>query len=319
MTRSGVLFCIASAAAFGAMGVFGKLAYGEGATVGTLLATRFVFAAGLFWLLVIGLGRAGRLRALSRRDVAAALLLGAVGYGAQAGGYFAALERLDASLLSLLVYTFPIMVAVAAVALGREAASPRTGVALGLGSAGLVLVLAGASAGALDALGTALALGAAVVYSAYILISEDVAGRVGPLELGALVCTGAAATLTGAGLVGGDLDPAVVSATGFAWLGGLAVVSTVGAIALFFAGLRRVGPTAASILSTLEPVVTVLLAFAVFGESLGPAQLAGGALVLSGVLVVRVRGGEATRRAAPRVGSRTDRDARRVLAPAVDL
>ena len=81
--------------------------------------------------------------------------------------------------------------------------------------------------------------------------------------------------------------PAVVSATGFAWLGGLAVVSTVGAIALFFAGLRRVGPTAASILSTLEPVVTVLLAFAVFGESLGPAQLAGGALVLSGVLVVR--------------------------------
>ena len=70
--------------------------------------------------------------------------------------------------------------------------------------------------------------------------------------------------------------------TGFAWLGGLAVVSTVGAIGLFFAGLRRVGPTAASILSTLEPVVTVALAFVAFGESLGPAQLAGGALVLAG-------------------------------------
>ena len=56
---------------------------------------------------------------------------------------------------------------------------------------------------------------------------------------------------------------------------------------LFFAGLRLVGPTAASILSTLEPVVAVALAFAVFGESLGPAQLAGGALVLLAVLVVR--------------------------------
>ena len=65
------------------------------------------------------------------------------------------------------------------------------------------------------------------------------------------------------------------------------MVSTVGAIGLFFAGLRRVGPTAASILSTLEPVVTVVLAFAVFGESLGPAQLAGGALVLLAVLAVR--------------------------------
>jgi drug/metabolite transporter (DMT)-like permease len=79
-----------------------------------------------------------------------------------------------------------------------------------------------------------------------------------------------------------------VSAAGFAWLSGLAVVSTVGAIALFFAGLRRVGPTAAAILSTLEPVVTVGLAFVVFAESLGPAQLAGGALVLSAVLAVRI-------------------------------
>jgi drug/metabolite transporter (DMT)-like permease len=78
-----------------------------------------------------------------------------------------------------------------------------------------------------------------------------------------------------------------VTAEGYAWLGALAVVSTVGAVALFFAGLRRVGPTAASILSTLEPMVTVALAFAVFGESLGPAQLLGGALVLAAVLTVR--------------------------------
>ena len=288
MPPAGTLFCLASAAAFGAMGIFGKLAYDEGATVGTLLATRFVLAAALFWLFAVCAGGVRDLRALSRRDVGIAVALGAVGYGAQAGGYFAALERLDASLLSLLVYTFPVMVTVTAVALGRESASRRTAVALALASTGLVLVLAGAAAGALDALGTALGLGAAVVYSAYILISDGVAARVGPLALSTLVCTGAALTLTLAGFAGGDLDPGSVSATGFAWLSGLAVVSTVGAIALFFAGLRRVGPTAASILSTLEPVVTVGLAFVVFAESLGPAQLAGGALVLSAVLAVRI-------------------------------
>jgi drug/metabolite transporter (DMT)-like permease len=73
---------------------------------------------------------------------------------------------------------------------------------------------------------------------------------------------------------------------GWSWLACLAVVSTVAAIGLFFAGLRRVGPTTASILSTAEPLVTVLLALLVFGEMLGAVQLLGGALVLGGVLVL---------------------------------
>ena len=147
MPSAGALLCLASAAAFGAMGIFGKLAYDEGATVGTLLAFRFALAAALFWLLAAATGRARELRAVPRRDVAIALALGAVGYSAQAGGYFAALERLDASLLSLLLYTFPAMVTVAAIALGRERASWRRAVALVLVSAGLVLVLAGRGRG----------------------------------------------------------------------------------------------------------------------------------------------------------------------------
>ena len=60
-----------------------------------------------------------------------------------------------------------------------------------------------------------------------------------------------------------------MSPAGFGWLLALACISTVAAVVLFFAGLRRVGPSAASILSTLEPVVTVALAFAVFGEIAG--------------------------------------------------
>jgi drug/metabolite transporter (DMT)-like permease len=289
MPTPGALLCLASATAFGAMGIFGKLAYAEGATVGTLLAARFVLAAALLWAFAAGSRGVRRLRALPRRDVALALGLGAVGYSAQAGSYFAALDRLDASLLSLLVYTFPAIVAVTAVVIGRERASLRTAVALSLASAGLVLVLAGAAAGALDPLGTALGLTAAVVYSAYILSSEGVAERIGPVALSTLVCTGAAGTLTLGAIAGGQLDLGGVSAAGYGWLAGIAVVSTVGAVGLFFAGLQRVGPTAASVLSTLEPVVTVGLAFAVFGESLGGAQLAGASLVLLGCVWCRVR------------------------------
>lgn len=268
------------------MAVFGKLAYDNGATVGTLLAVRFALAAALFWVLVLGSGAIRDLRKLGRRDVAVALALGACGYAAQAGFFFAALERIDASLLSLLLYTFPSMVAIAAIALGRESADRRRLVALVIASAGLVLVLATARAGALDALGVGLALSAAVVYTTYILVSQGVASRVRPTMLSALVCSGAAVSLAIGSAALGELRPGEVEPTGWLWLAGIAVVSTVAAVSLFFAGLRRVGPTTASVLSTVEPVVTVLLAFLVFGELLGAWQILGGLLVIAAVLVL---------------------------------
>jgi drug/metabolite transporter (DMT)-like permease len=91
--------------------------------------------------------------------------------------------------------------------------------------------------------------------------------------------------------VSGGLNTGALSAAGFGWLAGIAVISTVAALSLFFAGLRLVGPTTASILSTAEPLTAVLLAFLVFGESLSAVQLAGGALVLAGLLVLSARRG----------------------------
>src|SRR3954469_5409877 len=118
MRSSGTLMCLGSGAAFGAMAIFGKLAYGDGATVGTLLAVRFALAALAFWAVLLVRGRMGEVRALQRREVAIALGLGLCGYALQAGCYFLALERIDASLLALLLYTFPAIVAVAAFPLG---------------------------------------------------------------------------------------------------------------------------------------------------------------------------------------------------------
>lgn len=281
--------CLGSGAAFGAMGIFGKLAYGEGANVATLLSVRFLLAAALFWLLVFASGAAHDVRALSRRDLALALALGACGYAVQAGCYFAALERVDASLLSLLLYTFPAMVAIAAVALGRERMTRRRLMALGLSLGGLSLVLSGSAHGELDAIGTALGLGAAITYTTYILVSDGIAGRVPAQVLAAVVCTGAAVSLTIGSLLLGQLNPAAVTPAGWGWLASIAVVSTVAAVSLFFAGLRRAGPTTASILATVEPVVAVALAFAVFSERLSAVQLLGGALVLAAVPVLSAR------------------------------
>jgi drug/metabolite transporter (DMT)-like permease len=289
MFSRGAVVCLLSAALFGAMGIFGKLAFDDGATPGTLLAARFAIAAVALWCLMLMTGSLSQMRAVAPRDLTMALMLGACGYALQAGCYFVALEHLDASLLSLVLYTFPAIVTVAAVALGREPLDRRRVLALGLVSTGLVLILGTAGASNVNGVGVALGLGAAFTYSAYILISDGVARRVPALPLATLVCTGAAVSLTVGSALTGQLRPEEVTLAGWGWLACIAVVSTVGAITLFFAGLSRVGPTSASILSTFEPVVTVVLAAAVLAEHLAPIQLAGGALVLTAVLVLRVR------------------------------
>src|SRR5215217_3517575 len=182
------------------MAIFGKLAYDAGVEVGDLLLVRFALAAAL--LLAVA-GATDALRGLSRRSVLAALGMGAIGYATQSGLFFGALERMDASLLALVLYVYPALVLAGAVALGRERATARRVAALVVASAGTALVLAGAASGALDALGTAMAFGAAVAYTAYILPGDRVVAGVSPLALAALVCVGAMCTFAVASVVRG--------------------------------------------------------------------------------------------------------------------
>jgi drug/metabolite transporter (DMT)-like permease len=281
----GTLLCLASAAAFGMAAVFGKLAFDAGAGVVMLLFVRFGLAALVFWL---ALGMRRVLPRAERRTLLAALALGAVGYTTQSGLFFAALTRMDASLLSLVLYTYPAFVTVAAIALGRETPSRRRVGALLVASSGVVLVMAGAGGGGFDLLGAAMGVGAALTYTGYILISDSVSADLEPLSLSALVTTGAAVTIGIAGATTGSLDTGFEPA-GWLWLALIALVSTVGAVAMFFGGMRRVGPSNAAILSTFEPPVTVALAFVTFGEALTLLQLAGAALVLGAVVVLNLR------------------------------
>src|SRR3954463_14681675 len=279
--REGLLLCLVSAAGFGAMAIFAKEAYATGLDVTTLLALRFPIAAAMLGAL-IGLRR----RPVgSPRGLAAGGVLG-LWYAAQAGLFFSALERIHAGLASLLLYISPALVTLGAFSLGRERPDRRRVGALALASAGVVLVLAGGGTGELDPLGAALALGAAAAYTVYILASDRMAATTPPVPFAASVVTGAALTFAVVALVRGDFH---VSGEGFMWTAVLASVSTVMPIVLFMAGLARVGPSTASIASTIEPPFTVTLAWIVFGETLGALQLAGGALVLSAVVLLQLR------------------------------
>ncbi|MEV0135541.1 DMT family transporter [Dactylosporangium sp. NPDC050688] len=288
----GPALCLLSAACFGAMPIFGKFAYAAGVTPATLLLVRFALAAVLLAALLLarpGLRRtAGGPVRLTAGLVLTGLGLGAIGYATQAGLYFAALRRMDASPLSLILYTYPLLVTVAAVLLGRDRLTPARGAALAVASAGTLLVLLGTGGVDFDPFGAALGFGSAATYSGYILIADTVVHRLPPVVLSALVMAGAAVTLTGHALVtgGAGLD---FAPRAWLWLACIAVVSTVAATLAFFAGLRRTGPSTAAILSTFEPVVTTALAALTLHELLTPVQLAGGLLVLTSVAVLQLR------------------------------
>jgi drug/metabolite transporter (DMT)-like permease len=268
------------------MALFAKEAYRSGVSVTTLLALRFTLAAAAFWA-IVAVRRRAAVRRPPGRLLLAGLGLGAVGYAAQAGAYFAALTHIEASLTSLLTYLYPALVFAGAVALGRERSDRRRALALALATAGAALVLAAGGTGALDPIGVALAFGAAVSYATYILVADRL-GTLDPFVLSALVMTGATATTWTFGLTTGSLQLGF-AAGGWLWIVALTLICTVVAVSAFLVGMALVGPATASIVSTIEPLVTVASAMAIFGERLGPLQAVGGALVVGAVVLMQAK------------------------------
>jgi drug/metabolite transporter (DMT)-like permease len=278
---AGLVLTLLSAVFLSGLGVTTQLAFDAGATVGTLLSGRFLVAAAVLWPLVWLIGS----RRPAPRQVVAGLLLG-VGYSAHAWLFTASLARLDAGLVDLLLFTYPALVMLGAVALRRDRWSARRGIALGTAATGTALVLVG-GLGSVDPLGVTLALASAVAYAAYVLTSAGALARTDPFLLTALVTTGAAVTLTAAGAAQSDVslrtDPEA-----FALIGAVGVVAVAG-MSTFAAGIGRLGPARASIVSAVQPALTPVLGYLVFADRLGPEQVAGGMLVIAAVVILEAR------------------------------
>lgn len=283
--RQGIALCVLAAAGFGAMAILVKEAFAAGLDTSTLLALRFTIAAAVLWAIV----RARRAPRVPRRIAVRALALGAIGYVAQAAAFYGALARIDAALASMLLYAYPALVCVAAIALRRESADGRRLGALAVATCGTGLVLLGSGGGAIDPLGAALGLAAAGAYAAYILTAARILDGADPLAFAATVATGAAFGGFALALAQGGPHLAF-AASGWLWIAALAVVSTVIPVSAFLLGLERVGPSAASVASTIEPLITVSLAFAILGERLAPVQALGGAAILAAVLALQADG-----------------------------
>ena len=275
---SGIVAVAASALCFGAMPVFARRAYQDGVDPRTLLLLRFAAAAAVMWVLVAWRGtRLPRGRALYTL-----VGMGAIGYAGQAFSYFTALTLASAGLVSLLLYTYPALVALLSWAVLRHPLSRLQLAALAMALLGSLLTIGRAGDGA--PLGIALGLLAALIYSVYILVGARLPAGISPTASTAVVTTSAAAVYAAVGAATGVRLPA--SASGWLAILAVAVVGTVLAIALFLAGLERLGAVRTSVYSTLEPAFTVGLAVLLLGEEVGALRLAGGALILGAVLLL---------------------------------
>ena len=285
----GVALVIGSACCFGTLGVFGKLAYRLGLSTPQLLSYRFGLAAILLWgaavLMRQGLPPRGSLIGLA--------IMGGAGYVGQSGSYFNALHFIPASTNALLLYTFPVVVTLLATVLFHEQLGWMKLVAVGVAFLGTVLVVE-AQLRAAAPIGIVLGLGSAAFYSGYILYGSRLLPGLPPVSATAMIMTSAAFVWTAYASLNGQLAVAWTLPRLFL-IASFAVVGTTIPVLTFILGLRLVGPSRAAILSTFEPVSTVLLAVIILGESANPIQYVGGALILASVVLLEGPGWRASR------------------------
>jgi len=279
--RVGTLLVLCSAAGFGTLGVLGIVAGNTGLSIPTILFFRFGLATVLVWAI---LGVRGELQLLSGRNLHVGIALGAVGYAGMSGFYFLGLEFMTAGMVAIVLYTYPAFVFVLAAMFLDEPVGRRNLVAL-IAALGGVALITGADPAAADPRGVGIVLAAAVIYASYITVSRTTLDDVSAPTLTAHVMPAAAFSFL---LIGLATDTLAMPEGVVAWgsVLGIAVLATAVPIFTFFAGLSRIGAGSAAILSTLEPVVTVVLGVLFLAEPVSSVVVIGGTLVVAGVILV---------------------------------
>lgn len=296
----GTLAAITAAALFGILGPMAR--FGEEAGVPGVAFTAWRAILGVAFLAVLigsrrtagsSLAAAGGLSGHGRLSLATACIMGVV----LNVSIFTAFGLVPIALALMLFYTYPAGVALVDVLLGHERLTGSRVAALVLSSAGVVLVLAGGMGGgaggmAIDPLGIALGLLAAASQVVFMTVSRS-GYRAVPADAATFLIlstsvVGASAIAVVAGQADGLIAPfRSVDPWPFLLLAGVAGAGV--SSLLFLTAIRRMGGTRTGILMLLEPVVGVVLAGVLLGEAMGPMQAVGGALVLTGALVLQAR------------------------------
>lgn len=274
---TGILLIAISAASFGTLAIFGRFLYADGLDTFTMLFLRFGCAALLMLVTLLV-----RREAFPRGKILLQLIgMGALGYVGQSFSYLTAIKYASAGLVALLLYLYPTFVFILSVIVFHEKVTWIKIVAIILALIGTALTVDPAGG---ELFGILLAIAAALIYSVYIIVGTNVMKHVSVVQSSAVIFASAGAVYGVLMAVNGVHLPSTNS--GWINIVGIVLVATVIPVVTFLAGLDRIGPTNAAMLSTLEPVVTVLLAAWIFGERLQSIALFGGGLILIAVIML---------------------------------
>jgi len=265
-----------------------------------LALARFSFAA----LVYAGL-LAWRWKAVSRRDLVAFALLGFVAVPLNQGLFLFGLSRTTPGHAALLYAMTPIFVFVLALLRREERSSPWKVIGIGVAFAGAAIVLVArgqlsGQPGADRALqGDLLVLLAVVAWAVYVVWGKPYAERLGVIMTTGLTVVSGTILYLPAGLALSRLSSfQALSAGGWWSLFYLVVLTSVVSYLLYYWALKREDASRVAIWSNTQPVLTALLAWAVQGDPLTPSFVAGGVLVILGVVMTQQR----PRQRAPRMG-----------------
>lgn len=283
----GRFYAVLAAAGFSLKAIFVKLAYAAGPVDPlTLLALRMGIALPLFLWLIWKSGHGSQAR-LTAADLGRIVLLGCFGYYLSSLFDFYGLVHITAGLERMILYLYPTMVLLMQALLMRRAPAPRAWQAMAICYAGLAIAFAHdlqQGQGANVMVGSAWVFACAVTYAMYYVGTGSMVGRVGSTRLAGLAGSASAVLVLGHFLTFGQVQ-ALSTLTPEVWMHAtlMAVLSTVLPVWWLSLAIARMGAGQAAAIGTLGPVLTVLAAWALLGETLSLLQLAGLALVMFGV------------------------------------
>ncbi|ADI83415.1 DMT family transporter [Geobacter sulfurreducens] len=283
-SRHGLFLILFSAMLWGTVGITTKALYGLADT--TPLSIGFFRLALAVPVLVAAcrLATGPAMFRVARRDLGTMIVVGAMTALYQVC-YFAAIRQIGVAAATLVTLcTAPVIVALLSAILTGERPSGRVLLSLACALAGTALLVGLrplAGEGGNIPLGIAQALGSAFSYAAVTVASRTLAGRYHPLQPVAIGFAAGALFLLPTALADGLV--LTYPAAGWVLLLYLGVVPTALAYALFLAGMRTTTATAASICTLLEPLVSTVLAWLIFGERLGPLGAVGAVLLFGAI------------------------------------
>jgi drug/metabolite transporter (DMT)-like permease len=297
--RAGLGYAMVAVAAtlFAVNGTVSKVVLGSGLSSLELTQIRSTGAAAGLLAFLLLFARA-RLR-VDRRELFFLVAFGITGVAFVQWLYFVAIERLPVGIALLIQFLGPLFVALFARFVYREHIRRRIWIALVFSITGLAVIVEVWSGLAFSTVGISAALGAAFALAAYILMAERERKHRDPASLSFYGFLFAAlfwaivqplwqfpwSVLDDTVSLQGNLEER--SAPVWILIGFVVVIGTMITFSLLTGALRHIPATRAAIVATLEPVIATVVAWLWLGESFGAAQLAGGAVVLAGIVLAQ--------------------------------